>query len=191
MLTDVTAMYEIRVRRKNLFDSLLSLHHRRIDGALRDLSKKYNSPKYRVIEVGAGTKASLHKRLFGKADFTATDIKKYDGIDDIVDIGRPNSLNSDSFDLIICANVLEHVPNPKRAVDEMRFALREGGELFLVTPFLFPLHDTPYDFFRFTEFGLIEILKGFSKVSVQKIHLLSKIGLLDRLVLYYVTRAVK
>ena len=191
MLTNEVSNYRIRVRRKKLVDSLLFFHHRRIDKALRDLAKRYNSPTCKVIEVGAGTKALAHKRLFNKAYFIATDIEKYDGIDDVVDITSPRSLASDFFDLIICTNVLEHIPDPHRAVNEMHRALKRGGELFLVTPFLFPIHDPPHDFYRYTEYALIEMLKEFSRVSIQKIHLFSRYGLFDRLILYYITQAVK
>jgi hypothetical protein len=57
----------------------------------------------------------------------------------------------------------------------------------LVTPFLFPLHDVPYDFFRYTEYSLKRLLHGYSTVHVHKILWLpSPRGLFDRFVLYYV-----
>lgn len=58
------------------------------------------------------------------------------------------------FDLIICTQVLEHLPKPSIVFAEFSRVLRSGGTLGLTTNFLFPKHGEPYDYFRFTDHSL-------------------------------------
>ncbi len=73
-----------------------------------------------------------------------------------------------SFDHVLCTEVLEHLPEPQRAIDEMFRVLRPGGTLLLTTRFLFPIHDSPHDYFRFTKYGLRHLLRRFDIVEIQE-----------------------
>ena len=66
-----------------------------------------------------------------------------------------------AFDVVLCTEVLEHLPEPQRAIDEMHRVLKPGGTLLLTTRFLFPIHDAPHDYFRFTKYGLRHLLRHF------------------------------
>ncbi len=55
-----------------------------------------------------------------------------------------------SFDLVICTEVLEHLPDPGAAFAELVRVLVPGGELVCTTPFLYPLHEEPHDYIRWT-----------------------------------------
>jgi SAM-dependent methyltransferase len=63
-------------------------------------------------------------------------------------------VNDGRFDVVVCTQVLEHLANPLIALQELSRILRKGGKLYLTTNFLFPIHGAPYDFFRYTNFGL-------------------------------------
>jgi len=52
------------------------------------------------------------------------------------------------FDTVICTQVIEHVPRPWLVVHEIYRVLKEGGHLLLSTPFLYPYHLEPRDYFR-------------------------------------------
>jgi 2-polyprenyl-3-methyl-5-hydroxy-6-metoxy-1,4-benzoquinol methylase len=71
------------------------------------------------------------------------------------------------FDMILCLNVLEHVFEHQKAVDNMHRALKKGGKLVVAVPFCFPLHDEPGDYWRYTEHALRKILSNFSKVELK------------------------
>lgn len=73
-----------------------------------------------------------------------------------------------SVDLVLCTEVLEHVPEPQRALDEMFRVLAPGGRLLLTTRFLFPIHDAPHDYFRFTKYGLRYLLRRFEILEIQE-----------------------
>jgi len=77
-------------------------------------------------------------------------------------------VEANRFDVVICTQVLEHLPDPLRAIQELSRVLKPGGELFLTTNLLFPIHGAPYDFFRFTNFGLEYLCREseFSKIEI-------------------------
>ena len=54
--------------------------------------------------------------------------------------------------------VLEHVPQPSAAIAELYRILKPGGTLVLSTVFTHPVHDAPFDFYRYTRFGLAHLL---------------------------------
>ena len=63
-------------------------------------------------------------------------------------------LSAETFDTIILADVLEHIPNPQGLWNEMNRILTPGGKLLLTVPFYYGIHEAPHDYHRFTEFAL-------------------------------------
>lgn len=61
---------------------------------------------------------------------------------------------ADVFDEVVLLDVLEHIAKPEHALKEAFRILTPGGRLFINVPYLYPLHDEPYDFQRPTEHGL-------------------------------------
>lgn len=73
-----------------------------------------------------------------------------------------------TFDVVVCAEVLEHCHSPHLAVETIHAALRPGGRLILTVPFLFPIHEAPYDYYRYTRHGLEFLLKAFRDVTIEE-----------------------
>jgi len=71
-----------------------------------------------------------------------------------VDLARPLPFADASFDTVLCTQVLEHVENAEQAMAEIARLLRPGGHALVTVPFLYPTHEAPYDFQRFTHHGL-------------------------------------
>ena len=63
-------------------------------------------------------------------------------------------------DLVFCEQVLEHTPDPWRAVRNIRAMLRPGGHAVISVPFMVRVHDEPSDYWRFTAAGLRILLEG-------------------------------
>lgn len=57
-------------------------------------------------------------------------------------------LASSRFDVVICSEVLEHLPDHAAAFHELARILAPGGHMLVTTPFVYPLHEEPYDFVR-------------------------------------------
>ena len=57
-------------------------------------------------------------------------------------------------DTVLLSEVLEHLRDPGAALREIRRVLKPDGRVLITLPFLYPIHDAPYDFQRYTSFGL-------------------------------------
>lgn len=71
---------------------------------------------------------------------------------------QPVPLSNCSVDTILANQTLEHVPDTDFYLQECNRLLRPGGILILSAPMQWRHHEVPYDFFRFTKYGLIEVL---------------------------------
>lgn len=82
-----------------------------------------------------------------------------------------NLLASGPFDRIICVEVLEHTYALPIAFQNFSKLLRDGGEILITTPFVFPLHEEPWDFWRPTLNAYRQLAKenGFEIVLEQKL----------------------
>lgn len=58
-----------------------------------------------------------------------------------------------SVDVVLLLDVLEHLPDPEQALARIHAALKPGGRLILKVPFLYPVHDAPHDYTRWTACG--------------------------------------
>ena len=91
------------------------------------------------------------------------------GITYIGDLQDMYMIKDDTYDTILCFEVLEHLPNPFKAVREIRRIIKNNGMLILSVPHLSRLHDVPHDYFRYTKFGLKALLEenGFEIVEIK------------------------
>ena len=121
----------------------------------------YNLPQgVRILDAGAGE--LLNQPLCGHLSYVSQDFCQYDGggvvaeglqtgkwdtshidlVCDIIAIPEPDA----SFDVILCTEVLEHVPDPTKVLDEFSRLLKRGGKLILTVPFASLVHFAPYPY---------------------------------------------
>ncbi len=125
-----------------------------------------------VLDIGCGSQPykSVILGASGK-------VKSYIGIDLIVShYPSPNvgwdgvhlPLTSDSVNCAILTEVLEHCPEPVDLLSEVNRVMTPGGLLFLTVPFLWHLHDIPFDEYRYTPFALRRMLSkaGFTQIDL-------------------------
>lgn len=124
---------------------------------------KSHATSDKTLDIGSGS--SLYANYFPNR--LGLDIAKSRNPDLIAD-AHSLPFRNESFDCILCTEVLEHLKEPHKAKNEMNRVLRDGGKLILTTRFIFPLHDTPDDFYRFTKYGLRYLLRDWDIVKIQE-----------------------
>lgn len=115
----------------------------------------------RLLDVGCGSKP--YKSLFAVDAYIGLDIdsetaRKREAADYFYD-GNVFPFADNSFDAVLCNEVLEHVFNPDEFLGEIVRVLRPGGKLLLTVPFVWDEHEQPYDYARYSSFGLRALLK--------------------------------
>jgi SAM-dependent methyltransferase len=86
---------------------------------------------------------------------------------DLVADARGLPVVDGSIDVVLCTQVLEHIPEPVPVVEEIFRVLRPGGTLILSVPAIFPQHGSPGDYWRYMPQGLAWLLRDFRKVEIQ------------------------
>ncbi len=72
----------------------------------------------------------------------------------------------ESYDVVVCNAVLEHVETPERAISELGRVLRPGGRIWVEVPFNQPYHAAPSDFWRVSPSGLRIWMRDFEETAV-------------------------
>ncbi|MFY0599380.1 MAG: class I SAM-dependent methyltransferase [Cyclobacteriaceae bacterium] len=58
------------------------------------------------------------------------------------------------FDTVLCTDVLEHLEEPDKALNESCRVLKKGAYAIYTLPFFWHIHEEPRDFFRYSKYGL-------------------------------------
>ncbi len=119
-------------------------------------------PGQLVLDAGSGR--APYRGLFAHAryetaDFVAVKGKRYAEQDYVCDLAAI-PVEDERFDHVLLTQVLEHIPEPAKALAELHRVLKPGGTLWLTAPLFYAEHEKPYDFFRYTQFGLRHLLEG-------------------------------
>jgi len=140
-----------------LHQSLIEKYH---VGLVRRAIIKYS--RGRVLDVGCGNKPFY--------PYIKDIIDQYIGLEhkdsihakekaEILGTADNIPLPDDHVDTVILTQVIEHVENPAGVLKEIRRVLKNNGILIVAWPFLYPIHEEPRDFYRYTEFGLLHLAK--------------------------------
>jgi SAM-dependent methyltransferase len=78
-------------------------------------------------------------------------------VDQEVDLNQPLPFEVARFDTVLLADVLEHIARPAALLGELARILAPGGKVIIFVPFLYRVHEAPYDYFRYTEFALTRL----------------------------------
>lgn len=115
----------------------------------------------RLLDIGCGNKPLsnfLHPSVqYIGLDYPTTVSKGYDGLADVLGDGQSLPFPANCFDCVTLLDVMEHLPQPAAAFNEMVRVAKPGGLIITQTPFMYPLHDLPHDFQRWTREGLLQL----------------------------------
>lgn len=142
-------------------------------GLYNGVSQFSDYMKGKLLDFGCGSKP--YRELFNVSEYIGTDIEvsghdhRHETIDVYYD-GKTLPFTDGSFDSVFSSEVFEHVFNLDQILSELYRILKPGGHMLITVPFVWDEHEIPYDFARYTSFGLKHILreKGFHIVQERK-----------------------
>lgn len=138
-----------------------------VKSVIKSSSLKYDGRNCTVLDV-APQDWNGAKEFFKKSKIETLDIDEKSNATYIADITVNNSniIESGKYDVVVFTEVLEHTLNPFSAINEIYRILKQNGVLVMTTPFNFRIHNPLPDCWRFSEHGLKELCKQFSKVDI-------------------------
>ncbi|UUX91685.1 methyltransferase domain-containing protein [Methanoplanus endosymbiosus] len=160
---------------KKIFDHIMLnptyVSTKKIEQVLKK-SKLLNCNK--ILDVGCGDK-KYHK-LFSSSSYIGLEYPS-NTEDHPVDIKLPDiwgdarklPFKDNYFEALICFQVLEHIPETSEIIQEFNRVLMLDGKLIISVPHSYRIHESPYDFWRFTKYGLIYLLlkNGFEIIQIE------------------------
>ncbi len=106
-----------------------------------------------LLDIGCGAKP--YRRYLSARHYIGIDLPTYGPqAADLFGSALQLPFRNASYDAVLCTEVLEHVPDPSRLLQEIARLLKPDGVLILTTPQTWGLHLEPFDYFRYTRYGL-------------------------------------
>ncbi len=126
-----------------------------------------------LLDVGCGTQP--YRKIFSQVtsylglEYDTPDNRQKKAADFFYQ-GTSFPFADDEFDSLLVTQVLEHVFEPDNFLQECRRVLRPKGKALITVPFVWDEHEQPYDYARYTHFGLKHLLtqNGFEVIGHQK-----------------------
>lgn len=143
----------------------------------------------KVLDLGGDRRSTYRSYFKGVAEYTLVNLSEESGPDIIHDLEKPLPIANQAFDGVLIINVLEHIYAYQQLLTEAARVLRSDGTVTIVVPFLFPIHPSPNDYWRFTEQTMVRLLSeaGFTQIYVDALGggvFASRFLMLDRLLPY-------
>lgn len=132
---------------------------------LKDISRIFNNKNDRILDLGSGEYPDYHKSIKGK--LICLDKNKTKTAHIVADADAM-PLKANSFDKVISINSIYYFKNPFNVVEDVHKILKKNGKFVLMAPFFYPIHDVPFDKYRFTEHGLVALLEDHFKIDEVK-----------------------
>ena len=139
-----------------------------IKNDILNIATKY--AKGKLLDIGCGNKP--YEVYFKKVtdEYVGCDIvQSSENAVDYICPANQLSFPDASFDTVFSTQVLEHVADTKGMIREAYRVLNTGGYALFTIPFSWELHEEPYDFFRFSKYGLKAIFEeqGFEIINIK------------------------
>lgn len=141
-------------------------------GLLKSIKQLGKEISGKTLDVGCGTKP--YEKYFNSSEYIGLEIettlnRENKNADYFYD-GKNFPFKNSEFDSIVTNQVLEHVFNPDEFLSEIYRVLKNNGKLLLTVPFVWDEHEQPYDYARYSSFGLKSLLEkhGFGIINHHK-----------------------
>ena len=141
-------------------------------GLYQNVSKLITNLNGKLLDVGCGTKP--YENICNVDEYIGLEIddegNRLHNYADVFYDGKTIPFEDKSFDSILSNQVFEHVFNPNQFLKEINRVTKVGGRFLITVPFVWDEHEQPYDYARYSSFGLKYILaeNGFEIMEHRK-----------------------
>ena len=141
-------------------------------GLYQNVSKLITNLNGKLLDVGCGTKP--YENICNVDEYIGLEIddegNRQHNYADVFYDGKTIPFEAKSFDSILSNQVFEHVFNPNQFLKEINRVTKVGGKFLITVPFVWDEHEQPYDYARYSSFGLKHILaeNGFEIIEHRK-----------------------
>ena len=126
-----------------------------------------------LLDFGCGRKP--YKNLFNVKQYIGVDIQQSGHSHELSEVdvyydGKTIPFDDHYFDSVFCSEVIEHVFEVDYILDEINRVLKKGGKILLTVPFVWNDHEVPYDYGRYSSYGIKYLLEkhGFEIIEISK-----------------------
>jgi ubiquinone/menaquinone biosynthesis C-methylase UbiE len=138
----------------------------------KTLKKQIPQMKGKMLDVGCGNSPFEFLVNQNQCEYVGIDIAGADNFDYqnskiVVFDGENIPFENESFENIICTEVIEHIPSPEKIISEMHRVLKPNGLAIITLPWSARVHFAPYDFCRYTPYKLKLLFQNFNEVNIQ------------------------
>lgn len=125
----------------------------------------------KILDVGGSNMSGYHELIKGEHQIITGNIDIRYGADVEFDAQKNWPFKDSEFDGVLFVNVLEHLYGYKKAIEESNRVLKSGGIVAGVVPFMFNIHGSPNDYFRYTKSALENMFAdaGFESIQVKEL----------------------
>ncbi|MBF0538688.1 MAG: class I SAM-dependent methyltransferase [Nitrospirae bacterium] len=127
-------------------------------------------PAPHILEIGSRKVIGSmpRQRISSNARFTGLDIIEGEGVDVVGDAHRLSELfEPDTFDGVYSAAVFEHIAMPWKVALEINRVVRRGGLVYIGSHHTYPMHEMPWDFWRYGKDAFSTVFGRFNGFKVK------------------------
>ena len=127
--------------------------------------RKHSNPK--VLEIGSRARSGvIRKAKFEGTNYTGVDVLQGPNVDIVCDAHELSNHVSSKYDFVYSVSVFEHLLMPWKVVVELAKCMNNGGFVFTQTHNAWPIHDAPWDYWRYTTDSFASIFNKYTGFEI-------------------------
>ena len=137
-----------------------------------------------ALEIGSRARSGVNNRdtyLPKGIDFTGVDVLEGECVDVVCDAHQLSDfVKHDNYELVYSLNVFEHLLMPWKVVLEINKVMKKGGIVMIFTHHAYPLHDLPWDYYRFSDNAWYSMFNKATGFEILKTELIDPVSIVPK-----------